>query len=222
VNGNVIGGSDEAYYDTDRAEMLKFLPVGAQRVLELGCGPGRFGALVKRERGLAEYWGMEYEPDVAARAATVLDRVFVGDANAHIDALPDGHFDVIVANDVLEHLTHPLETLQRRRPKLRPDGVVVASIPNIRYLPALAKVVFGRDFPQDDAGIFDRTHLRFFTHKSMRRMFVQAGYDVADDGGPRPSEVRMGGTGRAHARVVLGRAGHAVRLRCQTTGECLG
>jgi 2-polyprenyl-3-methyl-5-hydroxy-6-metoxy-1,4-benzoquinol methylase len=173
-----MDGSDEAYYDTDRAEMLKFLPVGAQRVLELGCGPGRFGELVKRERGVAEYWGMEYDPDVAARAAKVFDRVLVGDANEYIDELPDGHFDVIVANDVLEHLAYPWETLERLRPKLRPNGVVVASIPNVRYLPVLAKVIFGRDFPQEDAGIFDRTHLRFFTHKSMRRMFVQAGYEV--------------------------------------------
>jgi 2-polyprenyl-3-methyl-5-hydroxy-6-metoxy-1,4-benzoquinol methylase len=83
-----------------------------------------------------------------------------------------------VANDVLEHLADPWVTLERLRPKLTPGGVVVASIPNFRYLPALARIVFARDFPQEDAGIFDRTHLRFFTYKSIRRMFTEAGYEV--------------------------------------------
>jgi 2-polyprenyl-3-methyl-5-hydroxy-6-metoxy-1,4-benzoquinol methylase len=165
------------YYQGERTEMLQLLPSDARRVLELGCGEGGFGALVKRDRE-AEYWAMEYVPDVAARAAEVLDHVLVGDADAHIDDLPDGYFDAIVANDVLEHLAYPGVTLERLRPKLRPGGVVVASIPNIRYLPALARIVFKRDFPQEDSGIFDRTHLRFFTRKSILRMFDEAGYEM--------------------------------------------
>jgi 2-polyprenyl-3-methyl-5-hydroxy-6-metoxy-1,4-benzoquinol methylase len=168
---------DGAYYRGERVEMLLLLPTDAHRVLELGCGEGGFGALVKRDRG-AEYWAMEYVPDVAAKAAKVLDRVLVGDADANIDDLPDGYFDAIVANDVLEHLAYPWVTLERLRPKLRPGGVVVASIPNIRYLPALAKIVFKRDFPQEDSGTFDRTHLRFFTRKSIVRMFDEAGYEM--------------------------------------------
>ena len=170
--------NDEAdYYAGVRPEMLKLLPAETRRVLELGCGDGGFGALAKRERGV-EYWAMEYEPDAAARAAEVLDRVLVGDADANIDELPDAHFDAIVCNDILEHLTYPWVTLERLRPKLAPAGVVVASIPNIRYLPALARIVFGRDFPQEASGIFDQTHLRFFTRKSILRMFDQAGYDM--------------------------------------------
>lgn len=157
--------------------MLRLLPAGVQRVLELGCGEGGFGALAKRERGV-EYWAMEYEPDAAGRAAERLDRVLVGDADTNIDDLPDGHFDAVVCNDVLEHLPYPGVTLERLRPKLAPGGAGVASIPNIRHLPALAQIVFRRDFPQDDCGTFDRTHLRFFTKKSIGRMFDQTGYEM--------------------------------------------
>ena len=165
------------YYLGDRLEMMQLLPATTTRVLELGCGAGAFGAAVKKHRGV-EYWAIEYNPAVAEHAEKVLDRVFVGDADEIIPTLPGGYFDAVVCNDVLEHLPYPGATLEMLRPKLRTNGVVVASIPNIRYLPALSRVVFQRDFPAEDEGIFDRTHLRFFTRKSIRRMFDGAGYEM--------------------------------------------
>jgi SAM-dependent methyltransferase len=165
------------YYESERPEMMQLLPTTTQRVLEIGCGTGGFGALVKQRRG-AEYWAIEYNAAVAEKAGRKLDRVFTGDADELVPDLPDGYFDAVVCNDVLEHLAYPTLTLQRLRPKLRANGVVVASIPNIRYLPALSQIVFRRDFPADEEGIFDRTHLRFFTKRSIRRMFDMAGYDV--------------------------------------------
>lgn len=165
------------YYSHPRPEMLRFLPKTSRRVLELGCAEGAFAAAVKDHTG-AEVWGIELNEQAAEHAASVIDRVLVGDASDRISELPDDYFDAIVCNDVLEHLVDPLAILTRLRYKLKPDGVVVASIPNIRYLPALSKVVFRKDFPQDDFGIFDRTHLRFFTRKSIVRMFRKAGFTV--------------------------------------------
>jgi 2-polyprenyl-3-methyl-5-hydroxy-6-metoxy-1,4-benzoquinol methylase len=183
-----------SYYQSERPEMLRLIPANIRRVLELGCGEGTFGATVRQRFG-AEYWAMEYNPVAAEKAAQVLDRVLVGDADQNIADLPDGYFDVIVCNDVLEHLTYPWVTLERLRPKLRAGGVVVASIPNIRYTAALLTILCRRDFPQDDEGIFDRTHLRWFTRKSIRRMFDQAGYELQSMKGINmgyPAQATMG------------------------------
>jgi 2-polyprenyl-3-methyl-5-hydroxy-6-metoxy-1,4-benzoquinol methylase len=165
------------YYRHPRPEMLRFVPKNAQHVLELGCADGAFAAAIKDHTG-AEVWGIELSETAAEQAAAVIDRILVGDAGDQIAQLPDAYFDVIVCNDVLEHLVDPLAILTGLRSKLKPDGVVVASIPNIRYLPALSKIVFRKDFPQDDIGIFDRTHLRFFTRKSIVRTFTTAGFTV--------------------------------------------
>ena len=170
-------GGVEGYYRHPRPEMMRFVPKSAQRVLELGCAEGAFAAAVKERTG-AEVWGIELDDKAARHAATLIDHVLVGDAADRIAELPDAYFDTVVCNDVLEHLVDPLAILVQLRSKLKLDGVVVASIPNIRYLPALSKVVFRKDFPQDDFGIFDRTHLRFFTRKSIVRMFSQAGFTV--------------------------------------------
>ena len=177
MNSVVKQANSHNYYGHVRPEMLRRVPTTAERVLELGCAEGTFATTVKRLTG-AEVWGIEFNPQVAAQARTVIDRVLVGDADERIAEIPDNYFDVIVCNDVLEHLVDPLMTLRRLRSKLRSGGVVVASIPNIRYAPALSKVLFRKDFPTDDEGIFDRTHLHFFTRKSIVRMFQQAGYTV--------------------------------------------
>lgn len=168
---------ESIYYAQPRPEMLPFVPETAKRVMELGCAEAAFAATVKQRTG-AEVWGIEFNEQAAEHARSVIDRVLVGDAEEQIARLPDGYFDAIVCNDVLEHLVEPGATLQQLRQKLAPGGVVVASIPNIRFLPALSQVVFRKDFPQEDAGIFDRTHLRFFTRKSIVRLFETAGFTV--------------------------------------------
>lgn len=165
------------YFRAPRAEMLRFVPTGVERVLEVGCAQGNFGVALKQRFG-AEVWGIEYNSVAAQKAAEVLDQVFAGDVDEVAIKLPDSHFDAIVYNDVLEHLVDPRGTLTALRQKLRPDGVVVASIPNIRYFPALREILFRRDFPTEDSGVFDRTHLRFFTRKSIIRMFDDTGYDM--------------------------------------------
>jgi 2-polyprenyl-3-methyl-5-hydroxy-6-metoxy-1,4-benzoquinol methylase len=165
------------YFGAPRVEMLDFVPTTALSVLDVGCAEGAFSRAVKNRTG-AEVWGIEYDPHAAEHAKAVIDRVLVGDANEQIAKLPDGYFDVIICNDVLEHLVDPYATLVQLRGKLKPGGVVVASIPNIRFLPALSQLVFRRDFPQEDSGIFDRTHLRFFTRRSIVRMFETSGFTV--------------------------------------------
>ena len=165
------------YYRHTRPEMMRFVPASVHRVVEVGCAEGAFATAVKDRTG-AEVWGIEFNPNAAEQARTVVDRVLVGDADGQIAELPDAYFDAIICNDVLEHLVNPVATLRTLKRKLRPEGVVIASIPNIRFAPALSKIVFRKDFPQDDEGIFDRTHLRFFTRKSIVRLFDTAGFTL--------------------------------------------
>ena len=178
-----------AYYENPRHEMLNYIPENCRRSVEFGCGTGAFSYLLKTERK-AETWAVEIHKESAASAAEKLDRVINADAMQGIEELPENYFDCAVFLDVLEHLVDPYQLLQRIKTKLRPEGIVVCSIPNIRYYRALKKYVFDGDWEYEDHGIMDRTHLRFFTRKSIKNTFSALNYDILSLEGVHPTSSR--------------------------------
>lgn len=167
----------QGYYYKVRKEMLKYLPETAKKILDIGCGNGAFSSLVK-EKNNAEVWGIELMEEEAKVALTVLDKVFIGACENHLDALPEQYFDVIYLNDVLEHLVDPYSVLESLKSKLAPNGVVISSIPNVRFFRTFSKVLFSKDWKYEDHGVMDKTHLRFFTGKSIKRMYDELGYTI--------------------------------------------
>lgn len=165
------------YYDNVRHEMLQYLPQNAKKIMDVGCGNGAFAAIVK-EKNNAEVWGIELMEEEAKVAANVLDKVFIGPCENFIEELPERYFDVIYFNDVLEHLADPYAVLEILKTKLATGGVIISSIPNVRFYRTFAKVVFNKDWKYDEFGIMDKTHLRFFTGKSIRRMYEDLGYEI--------------------------------------------
>lgn len=163
--------------DDPRAEMAKFVPDGARRILEFGCGYGAFGAFLKRTRGL-EVTGVEPVAQAAERAASRLDRVLVTTIDHALKELQDSSYDCVVFNDVLEHLADPWGTLRRARSVLSSAGVVVASLPNVRFFPVITDLLLRKNWEYTETGVLDRTHLRFFTMRTVRSLFEDAQYTV--------------------------------------------
>ena len=167
----------ETYFKQTRSEMLPFVPPTARRILEVGCGEGTFARQLKEQRE-TEIWGVELVPAAADAARRHLDRVLCGDILEQIELLPLSYFECVIFNDVLEHLIDPYRVLLALKRVLAPDGVIVCSIPNIRYFRAFYNFVVRGDWHYEEEGIMDKTHLRFFTKKSIAEMFTSLGYDV--------------------------------------------
>ena len=165
------------YFGSSRPEMLAFIPASARDVLEVGCGGGGFGLEVKGARQ-ARVTGIEPFASAAAAAATRLDEVLNTTAEQGLTLLRGRSFDCIVFNDVLEHLVDPESVLVAASGLLRANGILVASIPNMRYLPVLRALVLRGEWTYTSDGVLDRTHLRFFTRKSIADMFRTCGYRV--------------------------------------------
>ena len=168
---------DAEYFGYPREEMLAFVPERATEVLEVGCGAGAFAAALKRARKV-RVTAIEPFPEAAAFADQHVDRLIRAPIEEGLHTLEGQAFDCVVMNDVLEHLVEPWLTLKALGPLLAEDGVVVASIPNIRYMPVLREYFVEGEWRYQDYGVMDRTHLRFFTKKSMIRMFMECGYEV--------------------------------------------
>jgi 2-polyprenyl-3-methyl-5-hydroxy-6-metoxy-1,4-benzoquinol methylase len=170
------------YYENVRPEMLAYLPSSAKVVLDVGCSSGHFGQAIK-EKANAEVWGIEPFERFGKLAVEQLDKVIISSVEGALQDLPDKYFDVIYFNDVLEHLLDPYSVLEKIKDKLKDDGRIISSIPNIRYFRTFFKLLFDGEWDYTDQGILDRTHVRFFTKKSIVKMYENAGFAVESHDG---------------------------------------
>lgn len=185
MSDNLYKDKARGYFESVRPEMLEFLPQQFERVLDVGCGNGAFGQAIKNQHPKTEVWGVEYDLQAAEEAKSVLEKSFGGPIEAHLTHLPDNYFDCVFFNDVLEHLQNPYQLLEEIKPKLRNGGVVISSIPNIRYFRTFSRLIFHKEWEYAHHGVLDFTHLRFFTVKSIRKMYEGAGYEVITHKGIR-------------------------------------
>jgi 2-polyprenyl-3-methyl-5-hydroxy-6-metoxy-1,4-benzoquinol methylase len=176
------------YFEIERHEMLRCIPQEASVILDVGCAVGSFGKLLKSNRSV-EVWGVEINDYAASVAAQKLDKVICGPFDETID-LPKNNFDCIVFNDVLEHLVDPYSALLFSKSLLCKGGKIVASIPNVRYFDNVWKLLVGKDWKYTENGVLDRTHLRFFTQKSIIETFNSLGYEVESIEGINPLEIK--------------------------------
>lgn len=166
-------------YTGPRREVARLVPPGCSRILDVGCATGSLGAFLKRASPRIQIVGVELDVEMAEVARKRLDRVIVGSiVDLLEDALADEVFDCILLADVLEHLEDPWRLLSQLGDHLSKDGVVIASIPNVRHYTTLMSLLFGKYWPYRDRGIHDRTHLRFFAQRNVEQLFPGAGLRV--------------------------------------------
>jgi SAM-dependent methyltransferase len=167
-----------AYYSSSRNDVLSLIGEhGPAMTLDVGCGAGAFSRLLK-SRYDSLTWGIEPELSSFKLSSKILDKVLAGGWEECYPCLPLKSFDAIFFNDVLEHLVSPDLCLSQAANLLAPGGRIFASIPNFLFADNLFNIVFSRDWRYEDSGILDRTHLRFYTKKSMIRLFRDAGFSV--------------------------------------------
>lgn len=172
---NYIMGKSNNYYLGARPEVTDFLPEYYTKVLEIGCGEGNFSNNLTQT---CEYWGIEPVKETAEIARNNLFKVLNGRYEDVQTELPNNYFDLIICNDVIEHMVDHDQFLEDIKQKLLPGACLVGSIPNVRFIGNLIELLFKRDWQYRDEGILDRTHLRFFTEKSLKRSFTKHKYKI--------------------------------------------
>jgi SAM-dependent methyltransferase len=153
------------YHGHARTEIVPHLPASPKRLLELGCAAGATVAHLKTLHPNLWAAGVELDMKAAEAARSHLDVVWQGTVeDSRWDSeIPAGSLDVILCLDILEHLVDPWTVVKRLTPLLAPGGKLIISLPNVRNWKFIRKLLFSGDFRYRDAGLLDRTHLRFFT-----------------------------------------------------------
>jgi 2-polyprenyl-3-methyl-5-hydroxy-6-metoxy-1,4-benzoquinol methylase len=165
---------DETYYAAAQKWVADLIEGTPMRVLDVGCGDGATGVLLKQTGKAHEVHGVEFIASAAQRAESVLDSVIMGNIEELELPYQPGSFDCIVATEILEHLVDPWNTVQKLKLYLRDGGYFIASVPNVRNLAVVCDLVVRGMWQYTESGILDRSHLRFFTRSSLIEMFTQA------------------------------------------------
>ena len=164
------------YYSNSRPDLVAELPRPLGSVLDVGCGEGAVGRLLRSE-GAERLTGVEIDPASAAVAREVYDEVAEGAVEQVLPTL-HGPFDAILCYDVLEHLVDPSAVLEQLRTLAAPGGHLHVSVPNARHFSLVKDLVFRGTFGYTDWGHRDNTHLRWFTRRDIVAAVEGAGWSV--------------------------------------------
>lgn len=161
---------------TRRDRILSLIGKPGQRVLDVGCGRGHLGKLI-RERG---NWvgGVEISSNAAELARKELDAVWNFDTEGPWPQdLQRGDFDLIVLSEFLEHVFDPVAVLKQAYTALKLDGRIIITTPNFMTWTNRIKFLFGR-FRYEEQGMFDFGHIRWFTYRYLREVLEETGFRI--------------------------------------------
>ena len=167
-----------SYFQHARRDLVPFLPDYLGRILEVGCGEASTLGLLKKDNRYEWACGVELDPDAARNASNQIDKVWCGDAEILVDEIQIDPVDTLFCFDILEHLKDPWTALEKYANFLKPSGTVVISLPNIQYYKVALPLLISGRFEYEDAGVMDRTHLRWFVHKTALELAEGAGFQV--------------------------------------------
>jgi 2-polyprenyl-3-methyl-5-hydroxy-6-metoxy-1,4-benzoquinol methylase len=165
----------EGYFSHARKEIASLLPAQCGRVLEIGCGSGATLGWLRQSQRTSHTVGVEIVEAAARDAQVNVDEVYCLDFEH--DGLPSfgADFDVILCLDVLEHMVNPWGVVDRLvSGHLKPGGALVVSLPNVRHYSVVLPLLFQGRWTYEDAGLLDRTHLRFFTRETAVDLLTHA------------------------------------------------
>ena len=184
-------GEDEHYrydipidinnYDSRILSYNSILPNSC--VLDAGCSCGALGKVLKQNKN-CEVYGFEFDKLAIKKAESlnVYKTIHQMDLNTfETDEYPEyfNKFDYIALNDVIEHLVDPFCVIQKLKQFLKPEGYFLLSIPNISHY-SIKSALLNNEWEYEDTGLLDRTHLRFFTAKSIQQLLAKCGITIED------------------------------------------
>ena len=165
------------YFNRINFDLLNRIPLNSKKILEVGCGAGAMALAFKNRCPNCEYIGIEQSPEASLIAKSRIDNLLTGDVESDID-LPD-NLDCLIYGDVLEHLKDPWRCVSKHVERLNDSGTLIACIPNAQHWSMLNQLIYGK-WQLNDQGLFDKTHLRWFTLENIRDLIKSSGLSLVE------------------------------------------
>ncbi len=170
---------EEVETATALIKAIDFIPKNSL-VLDIGCGNG-LGKIIANKSGkkIKEYVGIDFHKDTLNKAKDNLDRFINGDIeNLPENLFPKKYFDVIMFNDVIEHLVYPENAVKKISQYLKDDGIFIMSIPNVSHQSVILNILLNGLWYDD--GVASKEHLRFFTFQEILNFLNSIDFRIID------------------------------------------
>jgi len=170
--------------------------VSSLSVLDVGCGNGAYVALPLARAGF-HVLGLDPHQDSIAHARELAGAMTNAKFTCEdIENIPSGIFEVVILSEVLEHVANPSELLKRCAGRLKPDGIVIVTVPNGYGEFEIDSWVYGKLrlqwlvdlLAKPDIQLLATTdnsscgHVHFFTLRRIRRIFSECSLSVFRQG----------------------------------------
>lgn len=168
-------------HENHNPDLLRLIPTSSNKLIEIGCSSGALAREFKKINPSCHYAGLDIDSSYAELAKRYCDTTQAQDMD-----LADQSFyqtnadrDCWIFGDTLEHIRDPWAVLRKIRTVIPKHGSVVVCIPNAQHWSLFAKLSIG-DFRYENSGLFDRTHLRWFTRVTIIELFSSTGFQVVE------------------------------------------
>ena len=171
---------DRSYFGAVRKDILSIIPKNLNKVLEVGCGNGSTLMYLKAHKYCQWTCGVELFINASEIDDQSIDEFYQLDIEQKSLPIEKSSIDLILCLDVLEHLVNPNETVNYLHTLLRPNGLIIASIPNVRHYSVLLPLIFQGKWEYKNEGLLDSTHLRFFAKETAMRLMISSGLELVE------------------------------------------
>ena len=171
VVSNLYLDKEDDYFSQVRSEIEDLLPNYSKETLDIGCGDGATLEWIKASKRCEKTYGIEISESSYLKAKKILDETLNINIEKEKNFFMEKKFDLILVLDVIEHLIDPWKFLNLIKSRLNEGGSIIISVPNIRHYSILKDLIFFGNWEYSQSGILDRTHLRFFTKKTLKKIF---------------------------------------------------
>jgi len=166
-----------------RMDIASKIIEGGEKLLDIGCGDGTFGALVNEK--YKEIYGI----DISSSALKIAEKRGIKTIKVNLNEenipVPNKYFDTVICLDVIEHIFDTIHLLKEINRILVDDGILVISTPNIRYYKHIFTLLFFGRFPRTSGDLegYDGGHIHYFTYKDICNLLKNMKFEILEKHG---------------------------------------
>jgi methionine biosynthesis protein MetW len=170
---------DKSYSNEGNNDVLDLVEGKGSLILDVGCGSGSLARRLNANGHTVD--GITISEEELRQAKPFVRKVFLYNLEGGLPVeIPDGEYDYVICSHVLEHIAYPQKLLTDILRVLKPGGSLIVALPNVMHYKSRLRLMAGR-FDYTDAGIWDYTHVRWYTVDSAKEMLSKSGFTITRD-----------------------------------------